>query len=46
MNIPFLRLFLYVQTNPRINIRINTSIRRLIGDISFVTKGIAVLAVI
>ena len=33
VNIAFLRLFLYVQTNRRINIRINTSVQRLIGDI-------------
>ena len=33
VNIAFLRLFLYVQTNRRLNIKINTSIHRLIGDI-------------
>ena len=46
MNNAFLRLFHYVRTNRRINTEFNTSIHRLIGDIFFVTKGIAIWAVI
>ena len=42
----FFAFILYVQTNRRINIRTYASIHRLIGDIFFATKGIAVWAVI
>ena len=46
MNITFLRLYLYVPTNRRQTSEFNTSIHCLIGDIFFVTKGIATWAVI
>ena len=46
VNIAFLRLFLFVQTNRRKTSEFNASIHRLISDIFFVTKGIAIWAVI